>query len=94
MSLADSVTAVPELVLEAVTTAQDAVWSTLESVAQSVTPLTEQLSDAPFADQFPDPGRILDSAFGFAEKFLANQRQFTVALVDACRPAAKSTVAP
>ena len=87
MSLSDTFNAVPDQVLEALSTAQEMVLSTVHALAETAKPFTEKLPESPFAEQLPDPVSILENAFVTAEKFLANQKEFSVKLMEAYRPA-------
>jgi hypothetical protein len=98
MSFTDTFTAVPDQVLDAITTTQDLFLSTVQAIAETAKPLTEKLPAPPFADQLPNPVTLLENAFATAEKFLASQRDFSVKLIEAylpaksgAKPAAKTT---
>jgi hypothetical protein len=78
---------VQDQLLEAIVTGEEAVLSGVKTLAQSTQPITGKLPEMPFADRLPNPVDIVDNAFGFAEKLLANQRDFAVKLVQAYRPA-------
>jgi hypothetical protein len=74
-------------VLDAIKTSQDAFLSAVKAVADNTAPLTDKLPAAPFAGQLPDGVAVVNTAFGFAEKLLANQKEFTTKLIEAYRPA-------
>jgi len=87
MSFTETFSTIPDQVLEAVSAAQEYVLSTVQSMAESTKPLTELLPEAPFADQIPNPATLVETAFATAEKFLANQKEFSVKLMEAYLPA-------
>jgi hypothetical protein len=70
---------VQETVLGAITTAQDAIADSAKTWAAKL----PSPSDLPFADQLPEPGKVVDQAFDYAEKVLASQRRFATKLVEA-----------
>jgi len=70
---------VQETVLGAISTAQDAIADTAKTWAAKL----PSPSDLPFVDQLPEPGKVVDQAFDYAEKLLAGQRRFATKLVEA-----------
>ena len=70
---------VQETVLGVINTAQDAVVDTVKTWAGKL----PSPSELPFVDQLPEPGKVVDSAFDYAEKLLASQRRFATKLVEA-----------
>jgi hypothetical protein len=91
MSVLETAATVQDQVLDAIKTSQDALLSAVKAVAENTTPLTDKLPAAPFANQLPDGVDVVNSAFGFAEKLLANQKEFTTKLIEAYRPAKPAT---
>src|SRR3954452_24187970 len=86
-TLTDTVADIQEQVLEAIKTAQTPVIDTVRTVAGMIEGfLPEDRPEIPFADQLVSPDEVIELWFDFAEKLLANQHDFTVALVDAVRP--------
>jgi hypothetical protein len=83
MSVLESV---QDQLLGAISAGEDAVLTGVKTLAQTAEPITGKLPDLPFADRLPNPVDVVDSAFGFAEKLLANQKEFVVKLVEAYRP--------
>jgi hypothetical protein len=95
MSVLETATNVQDQVLDAIKTSQDALLSAVKAVADNAAPLTEKLPAAPFASQLPSGVDVVNTAFGFAEKLLANQKEFTTKLIEAyspAQPAAHSSV--
>jgi len=88
MSVLETVTNVQDQVLDAIKTGQEAVLSAVKTVAENTAPLTDKLPEAPFANQLPDGVEVVNSVFGFAEKLLANQKEFTTKLIEAYIPPA------
>jgi hypothetical protein len=91
MPLADTLTAVPDQVLDAITTAQEFVLSTVKTLSATTKPLTSWLPESPLADQLPDPVSLLETTYTTAEKFLANQKEFSVKLLEAYLPPKSSS---
>jgi len=77
------ITDVPEQVLDAVRTGQDAVIDAVKTVAGNL----PAWSELPYADRLPAPGEVVDRAFGYAEQVIDNQRDFAKKLVAAVTPA-------
>jgi hypothetical protein len=66
-------------VLGAITTVQDSIADAAKTWAAKL----PSPSDLPFVDQLPEPGKVVDQAFDYAEKLLAGQRRFATKLVEA-----------
>jgi len=86
MTLADTFTELPDQLFDAISTAQEVVLSALQALAETTKPIMEQLPQMPSADQLPDPASILENAFAAAEKVLANQKEFSMKLMEAFQP--------
>jgi hypothetical protein len=84
---------VQDTVLGAVRTGQDAVIDAVKTVADNLPSWPE----LPYAERLPDPGEVVDKAFGFAEQVIDNQHDFAKRLVDALtadgKPAPKTAKA-
>jgi hypothetical protein len=76
MSISDNATSVQDQVLATVKTAEDAVVSAAKTIVESVEPLTSRIPTAPLSDKMPKASDLVDNAFSFAEKVLANQKEF------------------
>jgi hypothetical protein len=79
MSVLETTVTVQEQLLDALKAGQDAAVSAVTTLTAS-TALTGMLPAAPFAGQLPLGTDVVDSVFGFAEKLLANQKQFATEL--------------
>jgi len=77
---------VQDQLLDAISAGEDAVLTGVKTLAKTAQPVTGIFPELPFADRLPKPVDVVDSAFGFAEKLLANQKEFAVKLVEAYRP--------
>jgi hypothetical protein len=91
MSFTDTLTSVPEQVLDAISTTQELFLSTVRSLAETTKSYTQELPELPFADQLPSAVSVVESAYASAEKFLANQKEFSVKLIEAYLPAKSAT---
>jgi hypothetical protein len=87
MSVLETAATVQDQILDAVKFGQDAVLSAVGTLASSTKPITEKLPASPFADRLPKPADVVDSYFGFAQKLLANQKDFTLKLAESYKPA-------
>jgi hypothetical protein len=89
MPIADTITAVPEQVLDTISATQDFIVATLTTLTEATKPLIERLPGLPLADKLPNPKPVVDNTFSSAEKLLANQRELSLMLVDASRQATR-----
>ena len=87
MSVLETAANVQDQVLDAINTSQNALLFAVKAVAENTAPLTDKLPAAPFANQLPDGVDVVNTAFGVAEKLLANQKEFTTKLIEAYSPA-------
>jgi hypothetical protein len=87
MSVLETAATVPDKILDAVKTGQDAVLSAVGTLTSRTRPLTEKLPASPLADRLPKPAAVVDSYFGFAQKVLANQKDFALKLAESYKPA-------
>jgi hypothetical protein len=94
MSVLETAANAQDQVLDAIDTSQNALLSAVKAVVESAAPLTDKLPAAPFASQLPDGVDVVNTAFGFAEKLLANQKEFTTKLMEAYSPARSATKSP
>jgi hypothetical protein len=77
MSLLDDATAYQEQALNAIKAGQDTILAAHRFAAESVSPLTSLLPEAPAGLQGLSPQDVAHLWFSFAEKVLASQREFT-----------------
>ena len=87
MPLTDSLTAVPDQVLEAIGAVQDLFIATVTTVTDAAKPLIDKLPPPPFAGELPDPAAVVENTFAAAARFLTNQKEFSLRLIEAYRPA-------
>src|SRR5579884_58478 len=87
MSITDIADTVQDQVFEAVKAAQDAVVEAVRNLADTVERLVPEGGRATVAERLPDTGKIVDRAFGFAERLLEAQHEFVSRLVEAAAPA-------
>jgi hypothetical protein len=87
MSALETVTTVQDQLLDAVKAGQAKVLSAVDTLADSATPIIDKLPAAPFADRLPNPVDLIDNYFSFAQKLLANQKDFTLKLAESYNPA-------
>jgi hypothetical protein len=73
MSIFDSATSLQDQVLATVKTAEDAVVSATKSIVE---PLATRLPSTPLAANLPRASDLVNNSFSFAEKVLANQKEF------------------
>jgi hypothetical protein len=90
MTVQDTAARVQDQVIDAIKAGQDAVLSAVDTLVETTAPITEKLPAPPFADRFPKPAELVDSYFAFAQKLLANQKDFALKLAEAYRPGPSS----
>jgi hypothetical protein len=90
MSALDTATSVQDQLLATVKTAEDAVVSAAKTIAESVEPVTGLIPAAPFSDKLPKATELVDNAFSFAEKVLANQKAFYSELAKVFTPSSQA----
>jgi len=80
MSLLDDATAYQEHALSAMKAGQDTILAAHRLAAETVAPLTTLLPEVPAGLPGLSPEDLTQLWFSFAEKVLANQREFTAQL--------------
>jgi hypothetical protein len=97
-TILETTSTVQSQVLDALKSGEEAVLSAVKQVADAVEPViepvTSRVSQSQFAEQIPPAKEVVDQWFTFAEKVLANQKQFALKLVDLFAPAAPAKPAP
>jgi hypothetical protein len=105
-SITETLSGLQDQVLDLLKTVQDPTVDAVEKVAETVEGfLPEDRPAVPFADSLPNPTETIDKAFSYAEQFvegqhefvkaiLANQRDFSKAIVKAISPLLPATKAP
>ena len=87
MSVLETAVTVQDQILDAVRAGQEAVLSAVGTLANGTKPIAEKLPASPLADRLPKAADVVDNYFGFAQKLLANQKDFTLKLAESYRPA-------
>ncbi|MDQ1488609.1 MAG: hypothetical protein QOJ23_1123 [Actinomycetota bacterium] len=82
----EMITALEDQVFESVKQGQEAIVKAVRSWADASKNLIPDLPALPFADQVPGTVDLVESAFAFADKMLASQREFAAAILDAAKP--------
>jgi hypothetical protein len=80
MSVLETTVTVHEQLLDALKAGHDAALSAVTTLGARTAPITGMLWAVPFAGELPRGTDVVDSVFGFAEKLLANQKQFATEL--------------
>jgi hypothetical protein len=105
-SITETFSGLQDQVLELMKTVQEPAVDTVEKVAETVDGfLPDDRPAVPFADSLPNPAEAIDKAFSYAEQLvdgqhafvkaiLANQRDFSKAIVDAISPLLPAKKAP
>ncbi len=83
MTLLETLDDVSDKAFKALVARQEAV---LTGLADTMKPVHERLADTPFGDRLPDAVAVVERAFDITEKFLANQRDFTVKVLKTLQP--------
>ena len=86
MSVRDTANNLQEQVLDALKSGEDAVLSAVRTAVETAEPVTSLIPSPVYAERLPLVTEVVESAFGFAEKMLANQKQFVVQLLGAVAP--------
>jgi hypothetical protein len=105
-SITETLSGLQDQVLDLMKTVQEPAVDAVEKVVETVEGfLPEDRRAVPFADSLPNPDEAIDKAFGYAEQFvdgqhefvkaiLANQRNFSKAIVEAISPLLPAKKAP
>jgi hypothetical protein len=86
MVFTDTFKAMPEQFLDALGVTQQMILTNAAAIVTSAKSLTPSVPALPFADRLPDPARISDTAFSYADKVLASQRDFSHKLLEIYAP--------
>jgi len=87
----DMLSSVEDQVLETVKQGQEAIVKAVRTWADASKNLIPDLPALPFADQLPATSDMVESAFAFADKLIASQREFAAAILDAAKPVLGAT---
>src|SRR6516165_4706854 len=77
MAFADTFMTMPEQFLDLLDVTQQTILTNASALAASAKSLAPETPALPLLDRLPDPVGLSDSAFTFAEKVLASQREFS-----------------
>ena len=86
MPLSDTLSTIPDQLLEAIEMTQQLVLTNVSATAATAKALGRNVPDLPFADRLPDPVRLTGNAFDFATKLMASQKDFSLKLLEALTP--------
>jgi hypothetical protein len=78
-STTDTISTIADQVLEGVSTAEAAALVAVDTLTNTLKPVTDQL---PFAELVPDAKQTVEASFDFAKKIVELQKNFVVKLVD------------
>jgi hypothetical protein len=87
MSVRDTASNLQDTILDTLKTSQDAVLTAIRTAADTAEPVTGLIPDTFYAERLPVVTEVVESAFSFAEKVLANQKLFVAQLLQAVAPA-------
>jgi hypothetical protein len=86
MTVADITESVQNQLLEALKQYQDLLLEAVRGAAETVEEIVPTRPELPFANQLPRPTELAGNVFDFAEKLLANQREFVTNVLDVAEP--------
>jgi hypothetical protein len=86
MTVAEITESVENQVLEALKQYQDLLLEAVRGAAQTVEEIVPVRPELPFANQLPRPTELASNVFDFAEKLLANHREFVTNVLDVAEP--------
>ena len=86
MTVAEITESVQSQVLEALKQYQDLLVEAVRGAAETVEEIVPVRPELPFANQLPRPTELAGTVFDFAEKLLANQREFVTNVLDVAEP--------
>ena len=86
MTVAEITESVQSQVLEALKQYQDLLVEAVRGAAETVEEIVPVRPELPFANQLPRPTELAGNVFDFAEKLLANQREFVTNVLDVAEP--------
>jgi hypothetical protein len=94
MTVAEITESVQHQVLEALKQYQDLLLEGVRGAVETVDEIVPVRPELPFANQLPRPTELAGSVFDFAEKLLANQREFVTNVLDVAEPYVTGTQPP
>ncbi len=96
-TITETMTSIPEWSLSTLKSSNDAVLSATKKLVDVMAPVTSRIPASPLADRLPSlpqPTELLSQWFGYAEKFVAEQKRFGLDLAGAVVPAPVVEPAP
>ena len=100
MTVAEITESVQNQVLDGLKQYQDLLVEAVQGWAETVEEIVPGRPELPFANQLPRPTEVAGNVFDFAEKLLANQREFVTQVLTVAEPyvtgteTTKKTAAP
>jgi hypothetical protein len=86
MTVAEITESVQHQVLDGLRQYQDLLVEAVRGWAETVEEIVPARPELPFANQLPRPTEVAGSVFDFAEKLLANQREFVTNVLTVAEP--------
>jgi hypothetical protein len=94
MSVGEITESVQAQLLEALKQYQELVLDAVRNAAETVDGIIPTRPELPFASSLPRPTKVAGTAFDFAEKLLANQREFVTEVLSVTEPYVTGSPAP
>ena len=94
MTVAEITESVQTQLLETLKQYQDLVVEAVRGAADTVEEVIPNRPEVPFAEQLPRPTELAGNVFDFAEKLLANQREFVTNVLGVADPYVTGKPAP
>lgn len=94
MSVRETANSVQEQVLDALKSGEEAVLSAVRTAVETAEPVTSLIPAPVYAERLPLVTEVVESAFTFAEKVLANQKKFVTELLSTVAPEQKPAAKP
>jgi hypothetical protein len=94
MSVGEITESVQAQLLEALKQYQELVLDAVRNAAETVDGIIPTRPELPFVSSLPRPTKVAGTAFDFAEKLLANQREFVTEVLSVTEPYVTGSPAP
>lgn len=88
----DQLTKVQDQILEAIASFQKPVVETVGKVAERLEDVVPETPAVPYGEKLPAIDELVEAQFSFAEKLLAQQKEFTSSLLQAFKPVSDKVV--
>lgn len=82
MTFAETFKAVPDQFLDLLGLTQEMILANASAVMQTAKSFAPPVEQIPLLDKLPSPVSVSDSIFGFADKVLTSQKEFSHNLLD------------